>query len=35
MTMVDGRILYKDGDFLTIDVEKVMAKVKEIVEKRR
>lgn len=35
MTMVDGKILYKDGEFLTIDVEKVMAKGKEIAKKRR
>lgn len=34
MTMVDGRILYKDGEFLTIDIEKVMAEVKAIKERR-
>lgn len=25
MTMVDGKVLYKDGELLTIDIEKVMA----------
>lgn len=34
MTMVDGRVLYKDGEFLTIDIEKVMAEVKAIKERR-
>jgi 5-methylthioadenosine/S-adenosylhomocysteine deaminase len=24
LTMVDGRILYKDGEFTTIDIEKVI-----------
>ena len=25
LTMVDGRVLYRDGDFFTIDVEKAAA----------
>ena len=29
MTMVDGRMLYEDGKFLTLDIEKVMKDAKE------
>lgn len=29
MTMVDGKILYENGEFLTIDREKVFADVKQ------
>ena len=25
LTMADGRVLYRDGEFLTIDIEKTMA----------
>ena len=32
MTMVDGRILYENGEFFTIDKEKVYAEVKESVK---
>ena len=27
MTMVDGEVLYRDGEFKTIDIEKVKAEV--------
>ena len=33
MTMVDGRILYKDGEFLTLDRERVMHDVKKAIER--
>ena len=29
MTMVDGKILYEDGDYKTIDVEKISARTEE------
>lgn len=32
LTMVDGRILYKDGEFLTIDLDKVIAGAKESIK---
>lgn len=25
LTMADGKVLYRDGDFLTIDIEKTIA----------
>lgn len=33
MTMVDGRILYKDGELLTLDLEKIIHKVQENLNK--
>ena len=33
MTMVDGRILYRDGEFLTIDYEKARAEISKSVER--
>ena len=27
MTMVDGKILYKDGEFTTLDIEKIKYEV--------
>ncbi len=30
LTMADGRVLYRNGEFLTIDIEKVVAKVNAI-----
>ncbi len=33
MTMVDGKILYEDGEYLTIDREKVMHDVKQAVKR--
>ena len=27
LTMVDGKVLYKDGEFLTIDVARALAEV--------
>ena len=30
MTMVDGRVLYKNGEYKTIDVEKIKYDFKEI-----
>jgi len=30
LTMVDGRVLYRDGDFATIDIEKVVWNVKRV-----
>ncbi|MBW1999499.1 MAG: amidohydrolase [Deltaproteobacteria bacterium] len=35
MTMVNGRIVYKDGEFKTIDAEKVISKVEEAALKIR
>jgi 5-methylthioadenosine/S-adenosylhomocysteine deaminase len=32
MTMVDGRILYRDGEYTTIDVEKLKYKAKEVIK---
>ena len=29
MTMVDGRILYENGEFLTVDREKILAEAKK------
>ncbi len=29
LTMADGKILYKDGEFLTLDIEKVKHNAKE------
>jgi len=31
MTMVDGRILYENGEFLTLDKEKILAEAKAAV----
>ena len=28
MTMVDGRILYENGEFLTLDAEKILCEAK-------
>lgn len=33
MTMVDGRVLYEDGEFLTLDAEKIMAEAKAAVSR--
>jgi 5-methylthioadenosine/S-adenosylhomocysteine deaminase len=33
MTMVDGNILYENGEYKTIDKEKTMAEVKESLER--
>lgn len=33
MTMVDGRILYENGEFLTLDAEKIKAEAKAAVER--
>lgn len=33
MTMVDGKVLYKDGELLTIDIEKVVAEAKNAQQK--
>ena len=33
MTMVDGQILYENGEFKTLDVEKIKADFKNITEK--
>ena len=33
MTMVDGRILYENGEYLTIDREKVMFDAKQAVKR--
>lgn len=33
LTMVDGKILYKDGEFTTIDIEKTMAEVNKAVNR--
>ena len=30
MNMVDGRILYENGEYLTIDRDRVMANVKRV-----
>ena len=30
LTMVDGKVLYRDGDFTTIDIEKVISNVYRI-----
>jgi 5-methylthioadenosine/S-adenosylhomocysteine deaminase len=35
MTMVNGRVLYMDGDFLTADSEKVVSMVQEASERIR
>jgi len=32
MTMVDGKVLYENGEFLTIDREKVIAEAKAAVK---
>jgi 5-methylthioadenosine/S-adenosylhomocysteine deaminase len=29
MTMVDGKVLYKDGDYVTIDKERVIAETEK------
>ena len=29
LTMVDGRVLYRDGEYMTIDIEKTMFEVKK------
>lgn len=31
--MVDGKILYKNGEFTTIDIERTMAEVKKAVNR--
>ena len=33
MTMVDGRILYENGEYTTIDAEKVKAEVRESLDR--
>ena len=33
MTMVDGRILYENGEFLTLDAEKIKAEARSAVER--
>lgn len=33
LTMVDGKVLYKDGEYTTIDIEKTIFKVKEAKER--
>jgi 5-methylthioadenosine/S-adenosylhomocysteine deaminase len=33
MTMVDGRILYENGEYLTLDREKVMFDAKQAVKR--
>jgi 5-methylthioadenosine/S-adenosylhomocysteine deaminase len=32
MTVVDGRVLYRGGEFLTIDIERVLYQVKRCVQ---
>ena len=32
MTMVDGKILYENGNYLTLDKEKVVSEFKEAVK---
>jgi hypothetical protein len=32
MTMVDGKILYENGEFKTLDIEKVKADFKNIIK---
>ena len=32
MTMVDGKVLYEDGAFLTLDAQEVTRKAQEAVE---
>ena len=32
LTMVDGRVVYRDGVFLTLDIDQVRAKVSEAVK---
>jgi len=34
LNMVDGKILYKDGEYLTLDIEKIIANVKRIVNEK-
>ena len=34
LTMVDGKVLYKDGTFTTIDIEQVIENVKRIKEEK-
>jgi 5-methylthioadenosine/S-adenosylhomocysteine deaminase len=29
MTIIDGKVIYKDGEFKTIDAEKIISNVKE------
>jgi len=32
MTMVDGRILYKNGEYTTIDIEKLKYEAKDVIK---
>ena len=34
LTMVDGRVLYKDGEYTTIDIKRVIAEAKRIREEK-
>lgn len=34
LNMVDGKVLYRDGAYLTIDIEKVLANTKRIVNEK-
>ena len=33
MTMVDGRILYENGEFLTLDADKILSEARKCVER--
>ena len=33
LTMVDGEVLYRDGNFLTLDLEETIAKTEEAVHR--